>query len=197
MVDLIIKIVQKNLFIIFILIIGICSSHAQLNEGKTNQTYRNWFIGLDYGLQMSGIKNEDFISSNYSPVVRVSLGKWVSQNIAIKIGYQGRYFNTIADDIRHYYNFYYTEAVFDVKNILFKKKEKKIHELLLHIGPGYFDNFEYDRGNIHGIIGASNNFSIMEKFKLSLDISAIIGWDIYQGNDDILPNLSFGLVYEF
>lgn len=197
MVCSMIKIVKEKLFLAFILVIGISSSQAQLNKAKTTQTDKNWFIGFDYGLQMSGIKKEDFISSNYSPVVRLSLGKWISQNIAIKVGYQGRYFNTIADDIRHYYNFYYTEAVFDVKNILFKKKEKKIHELLLHIGPGYFDNFEYDRGNIHGIIGASNNFSIMEKFKLSLDISAIIGWDIYQGNDDILPNLSFGLVYEF
>ena len=104
---------------------------------------------------MSGIKNEDFISSNYSPVYRVSLGKWINESIAIQIGYQGRYFNAIADDIKHYYNFYYTEAVFDVKNILFKKKENRTHELLFHLGPGYFYNFEYGRANIHGIIGAS------------------------------------------
>jgi hypothetical protein len=147
---------------------------------------------------MSGIKNEDFISSNYSPVYRVSLGKWINESIAIQIGYQGRYFNAIADDIKHYYNFYYTEAVFDVKNILFKKKENRTHELLFHLGPGYFYNFEYGRANIHGIIGASNNVLITKGLNLNFDISAIIGWDIYQVNPpDVLPSISIGVVHLF
>jgi len=198
MVGWIIKSFQKNLFIVFILVIGTCSSYAQLNEAKMNQADRNWIVGIEYGFQMSGIKNEDFISSNYSPVFRASLGKWINQSIALKIGYQGRYFNAIADDIKHYYNFYYTEAVFDVKNILFKKKEKRTHELLFYLGPGYFYNFEYGRANIHGIIGASNNVLITKGLNLNFDISAIIGWDIYQENPpDVLPSISIGVVHLF
>ena len=36
-----------------------------------------------------------------------------------------------------------------------------------------------------------------ELLELKIDIGAIIGWDIYQGDQDILPNSSIGLVYEF
>ena len=51
--------------------------------------------------------------------------------------------------------------------------------------------------NIHGIIGASNNFLITKGLNFKFDISAIIGWDIYQGDEDILPSISIGLVYVF
>lgn len=197
MISCIIQAFQRILFIVFILAIGADNSYAQLNDAKTNQTDRNWIFGVDYGFQMSGIKNEDFISSNYSPVYRVSLGKWINQSIAIQIGYQGRYFNAIADDIKHYYNFYYSEAVFDVKNIIFNNKEKRVHEFFFHVGPGSFYNFDYGKSFIHGIIGGSNVFSIKSDFKLNLDISAIIGWDIYQGDEDILPSISLGGIYLF
>ena len=61
------------------------------NDNKKN----SWFLSIDYGVQMSGIKSEDFISSNYSPVYRLSSGKWLTKYIGVQVGYQGRYFNTI------------------------------------------------------------------------------------------------------
>ena len=71
------------------------------------------------------------------------------------------------------------------------------YNLLFHIGFGYFQNHYYGKATVHGIMGASNNFSISERFKIKFDIGAIIGWDIYQGNDDILPSLSLGLICDF
>ena len=68
---------------------------------------------------MSGIKSEDFISSNYSPLIRLTGGKWLNDKIAIQVGYQGRYFNTIAENSdKRFYNFYFVEGILDVKNIL-------------------------------------------------------------------------------
>ena len=46
------------------------------------------------------------------------------------------------------------------------------------------------------MIGGTNAFLITPSFKLTLDISAI-GWDIYQGDQDILPGISVGTVIYF
>jgi hypothetical protein len=46
-------------------------------------------------------------------------------------------------------------------------------------------------------MGISNNLRISGSFQASLDVSAIVGWDIYQGNDDILPGISLGIAYLF
>lgn len=196
MVGWIIKSFQKKLFIVFILVLGKYSSCAQSNEIKINQTFKSWVFVVGYGVQMSGIKNEDFISSNYSPVFRADIGKRIKPSVAIKIGYQGRYFNSIADDIKHYYNFYYTELVFDVKSILLKNLSNWAEGILFHLGPGCFYNFDYRKTTINGVIGGSYNFLITRRVNLSFDISAIIGREIYQENPpDILPSLSLGIIH--
>ncbi|MFY0631408.1 MAG: hypothetical protein JXR05_13565 [Flavobacteriaceae bacterium] len=155
----------------------------------------SWFISLDYGVQMSGIKSEDFVSSNYSPVHRFSIGKWISPSIAVNVGYQGRYFRAISDNYKYSYDFYFIEGVLSVGHIFSKDKKQRFYDLLLHAGPGYFNHHRYGRSRIHGNLGAANVFSISKKTKLKLDISAIVGWDIYQGDNDILPNMSFGIFY--
>ena len=59
------------------------------------------------------------LSSNYSPLIRLSIGKWLNRSIGIQVGYQGRYFNTIAENSdKRFYNFYFVEGILDVKNIL-------------------------------------------------------------------------------
>tara|TARA_Y100000768_G_C23921423_1_gene655132 strand:+ start:765 stop:1322 length:558 start_codon:yes stop_codon:yes gene_type:complete len=164
------------------------------NDNKKN----SWFLSIDYGVQMSGIKSEDFISSNYSPVYRLSSGKWLNKYIGVQVGYQGRYFNTIENSDKRFYNFYYVEGILDIKNILKMSNSKnKVHELIFHGGFGYFQNQYYENSSIHSVLGASNNFFLTNKINLKIDISAILGWDIYQGNQDILPNSSIGLIYRF
>ena len=164
------------------------------NDNKKN----SWFLSIDYGVQMSGIKSEDFISSNYSPVYRLSSGKWLTKYIGVQVGYQGRYFNTIENSDKRFYNFYYVEGILDIKNILKMSNSKnKVHELIFHGGFGYFQNQYYENSSIHSVLGASNNFFLTNKINLKIDISAILGWDIYQGNQDILPNSSIGLIYRF
>jgi hypothetical protein len=185
--------------IIFSLFLITSSSFLFGQSNKENTNFeKNWFIGLDLGIQMSGIKSEDFITSNYSPLIRVVGGKWFNPNFGFQAGYQGKYFNAIADNDKHFYNFYFFEGVLDVKNILsFKRKENRLYELLFHAGVGLFQNRYYGNSSVHGVLGAANNFSLSKKIKLKFDIGAIVGWDIYQGDDDILPSLSMGVVYLF
>lgn len=163
------------------------------NDDKKN----SWFLSIDYGLQMSGIKSEDFVSSNYSPLYRFSYGNWLNKYVGAQIGYQGTYFNTIENTDKRFYNFYFIQGMLDVKNILSLYNNNKFHELIFHGGLGYFQNKYYQNSSVHSVLGMSNNFVFTNKISLKFDIGAIIGWDIYQGDQDILPNLSIGLIYRF
>lgn len=190
----------KNLIINLLFFIFIGNTCFSQNSSKKNsfEVKNQWFVSFDYGMQMSGIKSEDFISSNYSPMYRVVVGKWFNSNVGFQIGYQGRYFKTIANNNKHFYNFYFLEGILDVKNILSpNKKSNKFHELLFHGGVGFFQNEYYGNSSTHFVLGIANNFSVSKKIKIKFDIGAIVGWDIYQGNSDILPSLSLGLVYNF
>jgi hypothetical protein len=146
---------------------------------------------------MSGIKDEDFVSSNYSPLFNVSAGKWFSPYLALQIGYKGFYFNTIADKIKHQYNYFYGEAVINFNNFVHPARINKNWNLLLHGGPGYFYNHIYGKPNICVNIGIQNNYQLSNKIQANLDITSIIGWDIYQGDEDILPGITAGIIYNF
>lgn len=186
---------KRNIFL-FIFLCILCVTYGQ--NSKLSKE-KKWFIELDMGIQMSGIKGVDFIKSNYSPMYRISGGKWLNNSIALKIGYQGRYFNTIDHTRKRFYDFYFGEVLFDLKQIVLNQstQKRRFHEVLLHIGSGYFYNHDYKRPNITAIGGISNNFYFWNSFAIKVDVSAIAGWDIYQGDDDILPNTSIGLVYLF
>lgn len=157
---------------------------------------KKWLASFDVGIQMSGIKSEDFIWSNYSPMYRLSIARELSPNFSLQVGYQGRYFLAISDDLRYNYSFYFVEGVFNMTNLFFGKNLDRKYSLWLHAGPGYFYHEIYDRSDFHWNLGSSNIFYLSDKFSLKLDVSAIIGWDIYQGNQDILPNISLGLIYK-
>jgi len=146
---------------------------------------------------MSGIKSEDFVSSNYTPLFSFSSGKWLSPWIGFQFGYKGFFFNYIGDDIKHHYKFFYGEAVINVNDALMPSRKNRNYALLLHAGPGYFYNYFYDRPNICANIGMQAAYRLAEQIQINLGIAAIIGWDIYQGDEDILPGITVGFGYYF
>jgi hypothetical protein len=183
-------------YLIYVLLtfLVISKSNAQ-NLNETEKLENRYFISLNFGSQMSGIKSEDFVSSNYSPLFNITSGKWFSDYLALQIGYKGFYFNYIEDDIKHHYNYFYGEAVLHLINALLPERINKNWSLLLHSGAGYFYNHTYGKPNICVNIGLQNNYQISNQFQVSLDLASIIGWDIYQGNTDILPGITVGISY--
>lgn len=187
----------RAIFICTILSFLISPSSYSQNISKNNGTNSGYFVSINYGTQMSGIKDEDFISSNYSPLYNITSGKWFTQDLAFQIGYKGLFYYTIADDIKHHYNYLYAEAVINFNNLVHSSRSNRKWNILLHGGPGYFYNHVYGEPNFCVNAGIQNNYRVYKNFQVSLDISAIMGWDIYQGNDDILPGITLGLSYFF
>ena len=111
------------------------------------------------------------------------------------IGYRGNYFRYIHDQEKHYYNFFHTDIIFKNPTDLFKKNDKSL--LNIHLGIGYLFNKLNNNNNICINTGFINEIIINSRFNALINLSGIIGWNIYQNNEDILPSLNFGIVYKY
>jgi len=182
---------MKYLYItIFLLLISV--------QSYSQESTKNWIFSIGCGTQISGIKSEDFIRSNVSPAFVLNIGNWVTPEVAIQIGYKGFYFHTIADNYKHHYNFLYGEVLFNIKELINRKEiVNDKWNIIIHPGAGYFYNNTYNRPNICANFGIINSYRVIDQLEIFLDVSAIMGWDIYQGNDDILPSCVIGLSYSF
>lgn len=68
------------------------SSFAQTADSEksfSRPDYREWFVSVSGGVQISGYKKVDFVSSNVSPLINVTAGKWFAPELAIRVGYKG------------------------------------------------------------------------------------------------------------
>jgi len=187
--------VKNYLFICFLFVSIIDIKSQDQKSMDLNELNYPWFASLNYGFQMSGIKDEDFVSSNYTPLFILTIGKRISPLFAVQIGYKGFYFNYIEDDLKHHYNYYYIETFFNLNNAIDPGRLNKNWNLELHAGAGIFDN--HLPGKMQGCInlGIQNSYFLSDRVQVNIDISSIIGWKIYQGDEDILPGITAGIIY--
>lgn len=184
-------------FMCAVLILPFVSKAQDNGQADIKNVWGKWQVSLNFGTQMSGIKDEDFVAGNYAPLLNVSAGKWFSPALALQVGYKGWYFHQIIDDKKYNYGYYYGEAVLNVNSLFRNFDDSCIWSIYLHGGSGYFYNYTYERPNICADMGITNNIRLTKNFQANLDVSAIVGWDIYQGNEDVLPGISLGINYLF
>lgn len=185
----------RNFFLILLIQGASFQLKAQESEQSLHPECTNIYFSISAGAQMSGIKNEDFVSNNIAPLVTVSVGKWFAPLLALQIGYRGNYYNTISDDKKHHYNYFFGESVFNLNKMVNPRKQLNSFYILFHAGAGYFYNHDYGRPNICAHLGLSGDYKLTEQLSINTNFSALMGWDIYQGDEDILPGVSFGLSY--
>lgn len=172
---------------------------AQVDSKNDSLTLEKvWYVSTSIGAQISGIKNEDFISKNVAPALTIGFGVWFKPEIAVQLSYKGPYFYTIADDDKHPYHSIFGEVLLNVNNIVNSKKDNKNRwSLILHSGPGYFYNNYFNKASLNANLGLINNVKLTEELSFFMDVSFIVGWDIYQGDEDILPSIVLGASYSF
>jgi hypothetical protein len=168
---------------------------AQNETSTISQHKGTFFVDFYAGTQVSGIRKEDYVSSNFAPYYQLSLGKWIVPYLAVSINYQGPYFHYISDNFKHKYFYIDGQVILDI-NSLFKTQYKALNIQVI-AGGGLFYNLFYDRPNVCGTIGLLNEFKVTKTVSFKLKLASIMGWDIYQNDEDILTNLSLGLSIAF
>jgi len=151
------------------------------------------YIGFDLGVQNSGMRKEDFVVSNFSPRIHFFVGKKLNDFGAVQVGYEGFYFTTIANSDKRQFNYYNLR----IQNRIWAKKINNISlfETSIQIGGGLFQNLYYRRPNICGDFGIICSSEFNDNISIILRASSIIGWDIYQGDEDIINCLTVGFKY--
>ena len=158
---------------------------------------KQWYVSVGAGLQISGYKKVDFVSENVASSILFTTGVWLSPAIAVQASYKGYYFHTISDHDQHHFYFLFGEAKFDFIRLITNQLTKHRWQLFLHLGGGYFFNKYYNEPNFCANVGASISYNVYKKIDIYTDLSAVIGWDIYQGDEDILPSINIGITYNF
>tara|TARA_R110001599_G_scaffold1889_4_gene9876 strand:- start:328221 stop:328787 length:567 start_codon:yes stop_codon:yes gene_type:complete len=187
---------MRNLYPAVLLLISFIGMDVSAQSKELVKNRSNFFVSGTIGYQMSGIKDEDFVRNNYSPMLKMTGGMWFSPLLALEIGYRGFYFNTIENSDRRYYNYFYGSTIFDLLNIIDSNQDSDL-KLYLKIGSGYFYNFYYNQPNIIASFEFAGLIKLNEQLNLQIEASSLMGWDIYQGDEDILPSISAGFLYKW
>ena len=188
---------MKFPLIIFLLVSSTIFSQTE-NSSFTSHFQKQFFVSTSIGIQISGIKKEDFISDNISPAFTITTGTWLTNKIGLQISYKGPYFYTIADNYKHKFNFIFGEVILNLNNIVNGDLlNKNRWSMILHSGPGYFYNNYFNKASLNANVGFMNNIKLTEHLNLFMDVSFVVGWDIYQGDEDILPSGVLGISFLF
>lgn len=188
---------KKNISIlVFFLATALTSITSAQNTSITStitSTYKRgaFFLDAYIGTQVSGIRKEDYVSSNFAPYFQVSIGKVITQNISLNINFQGPYFNFIGDNNKHSYQFLGSDLIVCM-NRLFNTKYSGNWYLYLFAGPGILFNNYLNKTNLCFNGGLINEYRY-KSIGIKLKISAIGGYKIYQHDKDALTNISIGI----
>jgi hypothetical protein len=77
--------------------------------------------------------------------------------------------------------------------LLFLPRTNSNNQIGFQIGGGLFDNKYYNRPNFVADVGLVSLIAIQNKTQLIFRINSILGWDLYQGDEDIIHAFTLGL----
>jgi hypothetical protein len=184
---------KSNVLLYILILTSFCLTSYSLSGQVLLGVKGGNFIGLEIGAQLSGIRKEDFVSNNISPRVNIYIGKELNSVLSIQVGYEGFYFNTIANRDRRYYNYYNLK----LQHLLFLPRTnstKNSKNLIgFQIGGGLFDNKYYKRPSFVADVGLVGLIALQNKSKLIFRINSILGWDLYQSDEDMISAFTLGL----
>ena len=157
---------------------------------------KNYF-GSGMGMQISGIRKVDYIRSNISPKINIFFGKEINNSLRIQIGYDGFYFKMIANSDKRHYNYWNLIVENQIINIKNSTKNSDLLKCSLQIGGGLFQNKYFKRPNFCGEIGFTSTMKVTKNASLLLRVNSIMGWDLYQGDEDVINGVIMGVKYNF
>jgi len=187
--------VRKVFIGIIVLVFAACVENplfGQTADSIAPDMKGKFYLDLYLGVQVSGIRKEDYVASNFSPYIQVSAGKWLTPYLALALSYQGPYFNFIGDNLKHKYVYVGGDAILNLNN-LFTESNTGLWNINVFTGLGFLYNNFYKKVNFCINVGLINEIKIKNDMSLKFKVSAIIGHSIYQEDKDILPNISLGL----
>jgi hypothetical protein len=170
---------MKIRFFLSIILPILLSFFPRTSTGQINPNYLEFQV--TNGIQLSGMKPEDFTKGNFTFYNNISIGKEITSNYGIHVGLTGYSFSTIADFIRQNYLFVNVGLSYKIGS-----------RFRIEAGTGILNNLTYNTATV--CLNYNLKFMILETKFIDFLITqgAIGGFRIYQTppiEKDILPNL--------
>lgn len=165
----------------------IFSFNPLISSGQVNSNYLEFQV--TNGIQLSGMKPEDFTKENFTFYNNISLEKEIASNFGIQVGLMGYSFSTIADYKRQNYIFVNLGLCYKIGS-----------RFRIEAGSGILNNSTYNTATV--CLNYTLQFMIFDTKFIDFYISqgAIGGFRIYQTppiEKDILPNLGLTFAVKF
>jgi hypothetical protein len=170
---------MKKRFYFSIILPILFSFHSLTSLGQINPNYLEFQV--TNGIQLSGMKPEDFTKGNFTFYNNISIEKDLTSKFGIHVGLMGYSFSTIADYIRQNYIFVNVGLSYKIGS-----------RFRIEAGSGILNNSTYNSATV--CLNYTLQFMILETKFIEFFISqgAIGGFRIYQKppiEKDILPNI--------
>ena len=180
---------------------------------ETNRFGDNWFIGASGGVNF--FMNEGY-KTKVGPSLDVSVGKWFTPTIGMRVGYSGLSANSWSDtpsvlgsvfdtgeDMylqKFGYMYIHGDFLWNMTNAIGGYKETRVWNMIPYVNAGYFRSYGLDDVDFYNnelALGAGmlHNFRITERLAVILDTKTVVVNGRVHGADGvaILPSATLGL----
>ncbi len=143
---------------------------------STNSFWSNWFVSVGGGAQViyGSPKGDASFGDRMSPSVSLSVGKWFTPGLALRLGANGIWSKQVGHESTN--NFQYMnlhgDVLFDVLNMVGGYYPGRVYHLIPYVGAGAYHVFDLDHGWGMGFNGGLiNRFQIGKAFSIDLELS--------------------------
>lgn len=189
---------------------------------ETNRFWNNWFISAGGGTQMYfGDHNRQMsIGKQLSPALDVSVGKWFTPGIGVRLVYSGLSINGATQNGAHstgnvydagqwldYQKFDFGNAhadvMFNLTNMICGYKVDRVYSITPYAGLGWMFTWDGPRQQeVSANIGVLNTFRLSSALDLNLDVRGTMVNDRFDGEtggrkQEGLLSVTLGMTYKF
>ncbi|MFR9603056.1 MAG: OmpA family protein [Rikenellaceae bacterium] len=179
-------------FLVAALLLVTASSQAQAQTSDSTPVYvqnsfwSNWFVDAGVGalLYAGDADSSGDFAGRIAPAVNINLGKWITPNLAVRVGYlgvqsKGYTFGGVEQDwtltnIR-------MDAMLNVINFFCGYNADRLYSPIPYAGVGLVRNGSNGVDEIGGTLGLQNSFKLSDAFNLNLDVNGTIVKDRLDG----------------
>jgi outer membrane protein OmpA-like peptidoglycan-associated protein len=183
---------------------------------ETNRFGDNWFIGAGGGINI-------FLNDGYgiriSPSIDAGFGKWFTPSVGMRIGYQGIYAQTWADNAtilgpsldqekgkygeKFGYMYIHSDFLWNISNALSGYKETRFWNLIPYAHAGFFrsygmDGIDYSDNSFAMGAGLLHNLRLTERLDLVIDMRAtVVDGSVHASSGvAVLPSVTMGMAVD-
>lgn len=214
---------RKLLISILFLIVACTGLKAQSKAVpvvETNSFCDNWFVGASIGtlIYFGDGDSKGDLSGRFAPALNISVGKWITPNVAFRFEYSGlkaKGYTTDASnstvvgsagnglyETKWNLSHYHADLMLNLMNLFGGYKADRLYSLNPYAGFGVIHNATTDVDEFAFNAGLLNTFAISEKFALNLDIKGLVVKDGYDNEiggktKEGYLSVSIGATYNF